>query len=236
MFESSVLEGLLRQAVIDDINREADKWEEISRTSPPIQFSHRHNRRMKTIFAETKRLIHKRESYNEIPIGLRRFARKLAYAAAMILVVFNLLVLSVPAVRAAAGQAVVSFFEKFANFNQTVSSQTGSFDTGFRPKFVPNGFNEISCSITDSIVTIIYCNEFDEMISFVYASDTDLLQVNSEDVDYVEIVSNNIAYYLFTANSDDYVNMIVWDKDGLRYSVDGNIPLNELLMIAESVE
>jgi hypothetical protein len=236
IFENPIIEGLLRQAVIDDVNREAERWEEINKNSPPVQFSRRHNRRMKAIFAETKRLINKREIHDEIPIRLRRFARTLAYAAAVVIIAFNILILTIPTVRAAAGEAIVNFFDKYVSFSPYPNDESEIFNSELRPIYIPSGYTETSSSILGEVVLILYDNEAGDILSFSYGSTDDLLQVNNENVDYSEVVIDNIIYYVFIANSIDYVNMVVWEKDNLRFSVDGNIPTDELIKIAASVK
>jgi hypothetical protein len=228
----SIFEALLRQAVIDDVRHEAVKWEEVNKNSPPIEFSRKHKRRMKVIFAETKRLLQKNE-ISAVPITLRRIARRVLYAAAAALIAFNLLLLTVPAVRASAGEAIVDFFDKFAIFAQN-ENPNETFNASLKPKYIPEGYTEISAAATGGIVMTIYENN-DDILSFAYASDSDLMQVNNESVDYSEVVYGGVSYSVFTANSSGYANMVVWDKDGLRFSVDGNIPTDELIKMAESV-
>jgi hypothetical protein len=83
---------------------------------------------------------------------------------------------------------------------------------------------------------ILYENEAGDILSFSYGAIDDLLQVNNEGVDYSEVVIDNITYYVFNANTPDSVNMIVWDKNDLRFTLGGDISVDELLKIADSVK
>ncbi|MDR0949473.1 MAG: DUF4367 domain-containing protein, partial [Lachnospiraceae bacterium] len=99
-----------------------------------------------------------------------------------------------------------------------------------------NDFVKIqSSSLTDTI-TIVYGNDKDEYIEFHGVSSDSSVSVNNENVNYGQFFYDGITYHTFSATSTDYKSSVVWDNGGYRFYVSGNVTIEMLLDVAQSVD
>ncbi|MDR1328183.1 MAG: DUF4367 domain-containing protein [Oscillospiraceae bacterium] len=220
--DNSVLEAVFRQAVIENYENELDELN----NEPDVSVSDRHRRRMEALFAKARR-----EKQTAVIIV---WAKRFSAAAASLLVIVGALLMTVPAVRASAGEAFVAFCEKYVTFGSG-SAEVPDAAVDWSPTFIPEGFSESSRAQFTTITVIRYADAEGEIIEFMYMPADDSMSVNYEHVDYGQTLHGDIVYHTFAAETDEYKSAVVWDTDGYIFNVTAYLPVEQLLEIAWSV-
>ena len=139
----------------------------------------------------------------------------------------------VPHVRAAVIETITEWYEKFVRFTTNAPE---SEKTNLEPGYLPEGFAEIFRNEMDKTTSIIYGNEDGTMITFQALRDQGSLSVDNEEMIYKISEIDGIEYHIFTSTEDNGENSIVWDMGSQRYKVSSVLSVNELVIIALSVE
>jgi glutathione S-transferase len=220
MFSDSFSEAIFAQAVVDDFEQEMVNSRD---DNAPIQFSERHKRRMDAMFSREQRQVR----FKRIFTGARRVA-----AAIALFTVLSMSLLAVPAVRAAVG-SVIEWFDEYVQFS---GADTASDGTRREPSYLPDGFIETDRVNENSFLSITYTGASGKMLMFICIPADDSISVNNEDVEYGQTTKEGIVYHTFSAENEDYMSSVVWDLAGNRYCVGAQLPIADLLAIAQSVE
>jgi len=212
----AALDAIIKYAVTESVER---RIAEVKTDNTPYTFSKRHERRMKALFKHMGRRID-------------TYINRIVAAIAVLLIMTNGVLLTNAAVRGAVGGAVITWFDKYAKF----SSEEAPIAVLWEPAYVPGGYFEIYRNQQDEgISMLLYTDEDDKLLQFLYDSDENSLSVNNEGVVYGQEMKDAIVYHTFTAETDEYASSVVWDMDGYRFCVAGMLPIDELLRIAQSV-
>ena len=222
----SVFEALFRQAVIDNIYEEVNSYPPDEELAEIYTFSDAHEKRMKKLFAREAR-----------KASLRTIAKWSRRAAAAITIVVTMLsgtLLSVPQVRAAVAQTLTEWYEKFVRFT---SNAPETEKTNLEPRYIPEGFVEVSREEIPMMLTVIYLNSGGyTTIAFQSFRASDSASIDNEDMNYLALEIDGVRYHLLTSNDGSGKNSIVWDVDGQRYTITSTISTDDLLKMAISVK
>ena len=223
IFKNHLSETIFRQAIIDNLERD------IAETckQPDIEVSERQERRMKKLFAKERR--------RKRGIAVRLWAKRLIAAAALIFAVFGGALLTASQVRATVADVFVKWFNNFTQFGQNASTTDEVFIPDWHPTKLPEGFSEIRKSQIWEIITILYVNEQSVYLKFQCVPNGGSLSVNNENAVYAQILHEGIVYHTFTADSSEHQSAVVWDTDGLIFTISANLPIEQILDIAWSV-
>ena len=219
-------EAMLKHAVILDFDREMAAMPSEEELSKTLSFSPRHVARMRKLFAAAAR----RDAMRRVFIAARRVA---AFAVVTAGILFGLLMLS-PRVRSAVGGTFVEWFDTFTRFGSHEQTDTGGFDKGLRPSHLPEGFGESAVVENAEMVMVIY-NNGDSQISFSYCPVEMHVSVNNEDVAYEEGSVDGCRFSVFAAQIDGKDNIVVWEAEGVRLTLNSSVGVEELLRVALSV-
>ncbi len=197
--------------------------------------SKKYNRRMHNFLKRAERQ-EKWTEWKSITVPLKRIA-----VAVMLVCTVSLgCILSISAVREAIWKTIVSWYEEYievlfvADEDVVAPTEilvykdpTSGLDGYERFEIVRTAHSYcIEYELSDKIV--VY-----EQSALGYAP---LLLTNSDSILYDITVSNNSGVYAeYTLNDTNYIGL-TWNDGIYQYSLDGNISLDELVAIAESVE
>ncbi|MGN0552182.1 MAG: DUF4367 domain-containing protein [Oscillospiraceae bacterium] len=75
-----------------------------------------------------------------------------------------------------------------------------------------------------------------EKICFNYSlAEGSSITVDNESHRYKEIIEYNIIYYFYKSEQDDF-NTLIWFDEKYAYSIDAQIPEDEIIKIAENIK
>jgi hypothetical protein len=222
IFKDDALEAVFRQAVIDNFERELEEIEK----EPDVPVSERQQHRMASLLAKGQR------RGNAVPVFV--WIKKLASVAAALFILLSAALLTVPEVRASVGEAIIMWFDAFAQFGQGDSDEADIAE--WRPTSPPEGFIESEKIQAGEITAIYYTNGVGAVIEFTYVTNDNTLSTSNEGVEYGQSSHGGIVYHTFAAVSGDYKSAVVWDTDGYLFAVTGYLPMEQLLETAWSVE
>jgi hypothetical protein len=178
---------------------------------------------MDALFSREQR----RVRLNRIFTGARRVA-----AAIALFTVLSMSLLAVPAVRAAVG-TIINWFDEYVQFT---GSDVAVEEIRQEPSYLPDGFVETGRINENSFLSITYTDASGKMLMFTCIPADDSISVNNEDVEYGQTTKEGIVYHTFSAENEDYMSSVVWDLAGNRYCVGAQLPITDLLAVAQSVE
>jgi hypothetical protein len=217
---------LFRQAVIDNYEEEILAIPSEKELSKLYSFSDMHIARMKRLFARAERL----ERLNSAAKWARRCAVVAIVTAAVLFSAF----MTDSEVRAAIKSVIIEWFDQFTKFTSRQDSTKESQE--WEPSYVPEGFTEDERYGDFGRLTIRYSDSKGNTIAFTYIGQSDSASLDNENRDFYEVEAEKTIYYVFEAETSDKGNSVIWDKEGYRFTVRGQLPISELLNIAESVE
>lgn len=223
-----IFEAMLRRAVIENLDREIDTLEDEVKREGPFAFSERHERRMKRLFARTRR----REAFTSLSKWSRR-------VAAVVLIAVTLLfgaLMFVPEVRAAVVNTVVVWYEKFTQFIFR-SEESAAADAHWEITGLPEGYELSGSEFGEDVSYADYVNlSTSDMILFEYRAGSLSISVNNEEMGYTKSTYKGVQYHLFVADKPDDFNKLIWENNGYRFNIRSMLGQDELLKIAESIQ
>jgi len=223
----SFYEAILKQAVINDYLRELESLPTEQELEKTLSYSPRHVTRMKKLFASETRREYSKKFFSTA-------SKAVAVAAIVLGILFSFLMLNSD-VRAVVVDTIVEWFETFTRF-QSPQSERETFNPSLRPSYVPESFMEtlVHEDRESSTVTVVYEND-SNIIVFNFAPIDTSLSVNNEDVEFRVITEDGVLFYLFESADEVTNNNVVWEYDGLRFSLVSTISIDTLLHMAQSL-
>lgn len=109
----------------------------------------------------------------------------------------------------------------------------------YSPEWLPNGYSKASISITDQRTRIVFTNEDDCWIRFVYMHNKDkpYLFIDTTDTEILQISINGYQGDLFLPKESSVAPAISWvGADDIVFFISGFVDEGELVRIAESVK
>lgn len=102
--------------------------------------------------------------------------------------------------------------------------------------YVVDGFelSQTNYDANGNINSLVYMRDLDTFYQVAKYTDSNLLIFDTEEYTSENVNVNGINYTYYKSN--DNRNSLIWNYNGYIYRVNGNIPLEEALKIAESIE
>jgi hypothetical protein len=158
--------------------------------------------------------------------------KKIGIVAAVFVAVFSVVLVTQPEVKAAVREVFVRWFDTHTQFT---GDNNEIIYKDWKLSNIPDGYVEIANEGASDCRTIIYQNE-NNLIAFNYASESQSISVNNENIEFSQIVENGIIYYIFSAENSDTESSVVWDFENYRFCLSGTVPVEELLKMSKYVE
>jgi hypothetical protein len=236
LFNEIADEETFAKAVKSNFKLEIDK---IENDKTPFNFSKRHENQMDKLLKQKKTIT--------ISVFINRFVT----VAAVIVIFMSGVLLTVPEIRAVVGNTFSEWFNK----EQVITPPEPIEIKNYQINYIPNGFNLTKKHELNGVNSINYTDTDGNFLVFSYTSENSEITVNNENTMYKTYVENGIVYQTFTA-VDDYTfipndtpeneysipntknapNSILWENNDVKFAVEGQLPISELLKIAKSVE
>jgi len=218
-----VFDAIFVQAVIDNFMDELDSLPQDKELAQNYMYSASHEERMRRLF--------KREKLKDYFKSMTVYLKKVA---AIIVIIAALLfggMMTIPQVRATTVQSFVKWFDEFTKF-----APQGTESNEWEPSYLPNGYSEIDKVTSAELSFIVFQDNKGNQFSFTYVPANGSVSVNNEEVDYSQITDGSIVYHIFVSENGMKNSSIIWDQDGLRFTLEGKLTKDELLKVARSVE
>jgi len=222
--KDSVFDALFNQAIIDNFYDDLDSFKQETELSVPYTFSPEHEKRMSVLFSGEKR----KKRFNTV----LTWSKRIAAAFVITLAVLFSGLMFVPEVRATIIDIALEWYEGY------VRLPTGSGEgkiSQLESAYIPDGFWEDYRNETHEGTTIIYNNKNSNIILFHISLTSSHLSVNTDGVTYETIQNESRMYHVFTAYKSGSRNTVIWEYDGNRYYISSIISIDELLLMAASV-
>jgi len=227
----SIFEALFRQAVVDDYTDEIDSIPPNEELAKTLSFSPGFELKMKKVFARDRR--------KDIFTAFIKHTKRVAVFVLILTTLLSGALLAHPEVRAAVGNVIVQWFEKFTSFTyHSGVSEEDSVVKHFRPQFLPNGFSESEALDLESMMLIIYSDGSDGIIYLQYSlgDDTSMsVAVDNEYTEIKEVIMYGSKALIITDLIGDGMNGVVFMLDGYVINIKSNLPIDVVVQIAESV-
>ncbi len=187
-----------------------------------ITFSKKHQRYMNNLFDKM------RDGY------YHRFTKRatVALIAAVMVLIMTATAFAIPASR----DFIIDRLTGHAFYSIDAE---GYYDvTDLHIGYIPEGFEKTDSNFTSQVYDIEYYNESgDEYIIITKSSNKEPIDIDTEHNIINEIEHNGRNYISFssTVGSGRYNIDLLWNDGRYIYMVDGNVPLEELLKIADEV-
>jgi len=166
----------------------------------------------------------------------KKNAMKVAVSVIVVIFISGTVLLSVDATRNYIFNAIIKWQED--HFSLEHDDNVLSSTEIYRPKYLPEGFNEISSNVIGEVVIrIIYQNEAGTEIIFKqYPSQSFNMLADNEDKEYTTIKINGQETYFFEATKFDKNNIAIWESNGTIFNIASEVKISELILIAESIK
>lgn len=221
-----LFDALFRQAVIDNYEEELSVIPTKKELSTLYSLSDEHIARMKRLFSQAERL--------EMLRSAAKWTRRCVAVVIVGFVVLFGVLMTVPEVRATVKSVIIEWFDQFTKFTSGQDSTKESLE--WEPSYVPEGFTEDERYGDFGRLTIWYLDSKGNSIVFAYINQSDSVSVDNENRDFYEVEVTGTTYYIFESETSDKGNTVIWDKEGYRFTIEGQSPGGELLNTAKSVE
>jgi len=227
---AAITETILSYAVNENFKREMAAIPPDSELAKIYVFSERHEKRMKSLFANERR--------KEITVKvLIKFKFVALVGLVSIAVLFGSLLTS-QNVRAAVGRTMIEWYDQFTRFSYEGTNTPDEFMDWY-PLYIPDGFEESEITdFGDNMKQIRYVSQENGTTIFFEYSQTEgaTISIDNEHSVYEPIFIDGIDYQIFRAMSDEYRNKILWRMDGdYRFYLASTIHIDEMIKMAVSV-
>lgn len=120
------------------------------------------------------------------------------------------------------------------------SDQESSSNSVYRPTWVPPDFEMISETILDSVSTIVYKNDTNEIVVFTYFQNTGpaIFQIEGDGTESSsQVFINGISADMYLDSEEGESNVIIWadESEGTMFRISAPFGENELVRMAESI-
>lgn len=182
-------------------------------------------------------------------ISLRKAAKtalkgalKATMSAACVLGVVFMVLMTQPRVYAAVLDAVRDIntdHDEFTFPDNDYSEGSAYLNQNIRLHNLPEEFVLRQIYFSDSDISITYESIYgDDIISFTYgiSHSGSLICIDNEHHSYTKLNKNGIEYHCYEKTDDNSDNMLLWVNDGYNFMITAQLPMDELVQMAENVE
>lgn len=201
---------------------------------PPIDELNKRFQPSPELVAQIKKLIEKDKREKR----QARFTKKARKAAACIAVVFALAAVTLFSVEASRNYILnaVLDWQKGSTGIRFEETPSGTENGLYRPTYLPEGFREVLLQ-KGGITIITYENgEGKKIRLYQEQADSGTTFVDNDHTEYTEATVNGKTAYLFKAVSEDTANTLIWEDNGIVFTLSSVIDSKELIKIAESLK
>jgi len=218
----------LKQCLFEAMEADVEKLKKQTASSEPIVFSQKFEAGMQVIIDGVEKKAKRR-------VMMKNFA--VASAAALVLVIGGFSISTSNATASKPMVDIVAWVKEYFNFEKGDENQEEvalSFDES-RILYVPEGFTKSGEKILFNSVIYNYTSSQGMYFNInVYTNQLSSNQ-NDENIQYEISVSESGQEYSYVQSEE--ANVIFWyNKEGLFYRLNGNITLDELIMIMENIQ
>jgi len=224
-------EAMLKEAVTANFQAKMDALPSKEETLREYQFSAKHTRRMKKLFAMERRTPFARQIHS--------FAKAAALVLCVAAVLFASVLAVSPQIRAAVWEAIVRVFDRHTEieFREPEGSPIREA-RDFSPRHIPQGYmltHEEFFEPHGESYTAIYKNADGDMLVFG-VDPPGQVSVDNEYLVYYTEIHAGVTYHIHESHDGERESVIIWSMDGFAYSLYGLVPVDELMTVAQSVE
>lgn len=227
MSDKHMMSGLWDQILDEAAMRAADHLGEIAPSSPPVQFSKEHEEKMRRLFRRVRRK--KRMK------AVRRYSIRAAVVILTLGVVATATIFSVDAFRIRFLNFVMDVNPTYTELQLKEEQTHGSYaNNTIELSYVPTGFVVEQERIVSNYLNISFRNNG---VSFSFSRSS--IQVASTiDTENAELKNFTINGMEAILSAKEEVSILAWHDDRYAYEVlvDGNMPEDEIIQIAEGVK
>jgi hypothetical protein len=137
----------------------------------------------------------------------------------------------IPNVRTTVINALYAWTAQYAEFKGDVHTEL----TYWEPMYIPPGYVETERFDSPGFVKIYYQDKNGSLLSFEATPKDASVAINNEAVSYRTETIGDIVYHVFEIYDDSDYNQIVWENAEALFNVSAQLPIGELLTVAQSV-
>jgi hypothetical protein len=223
-----ISESILKQAVIENHDREMAEIPDNDALAKLYTFSERHEARMKALFAQVQR----KETRVKIYKATRRIAAVIILVTA---VLFGALLINSD-VRAAVRQVIIEWYERYTRFSFSGSGEDVGKTVEWYPSYLPEGFDAAETLNMIGLTVVTFINGSGETIKFEYGLADEIgISVDNERAVYETITDGVVEYHVFYGKTDEDRSKVIWGNDDYAFLMMSLIDADELIKTAFSV-
>lgn len=232
------------------INREVDK--EIFETLLKLAITQNHHHELAAIPSEDElsrqysfsprfinrigRLIRKEKHARAI----RSFSQYTVKTAAVIAIILALTfgaVMAMPEVRATVFDVIIEWFDTHTSYSFSQNTSPRKEILLWQPSYLPANFHESSMKRAGDITTVVYKNDAENLIYFIYtqANEGYSFAIDNEHAVHSQIKLNGIPADIFKAKTALDSSHVIWQENGFSLHLMSTIPYEELIKMADSI-
>lgn len=128
---------------------------------------------------------------------------------------------------------IIDNFDIFSRYKLT-ESNNNAVSSEITVGYIPEGFELTNEQELSRLIINDYYNSNGEVFTITKSTSSSKVEFDTE-TGSIENIENNSQIYIFYVDENNY-NYLVWNKNDYVYQVDGTLPKDELLKIAETVK
>jgi len=145
--------------------------------------------------------------------------------------------LSVEASRIAIFNTLIEWKDKYTKIQFDHMPAVNERKSIYLPAYLPEGFCDSEKIYLSNTVLLTYKNKAGEEILIQQSSvGTGSSSVDNENTNFKEISVSGHKAYLFTAQTPDSLNTLIWECDGVVFKISSVYDSTELIQIGESMK
>ena len=220
----SLFEAMLTLALKESFEQSINELPSEEELSETVSISELQEARMKKLFTKAER--------QERIQAAMKWTRQAAAVVFVITVLFGSLMITRD-VRATVISTVIHWADGITHF---FTNGANIELAAMEPEYIPDGYTESARVRTENLIAITYTDNSGSIILLRAIPANSSLEINIVDMEYEQVLIRNVIYHLFKAEITGKLNYIVWDTHDRRYYVGAQLPVEQLLEVAQSLK
>jgi hypothetical protein len=219
-------DAMLRRALIDKLDDEADALPSKQELNHMYTFSEAHKNKMTNLFAKNRR--------SEILASFVKWGKRAAiFIIITSTVLLGTLMLSSD-VRAAVRSVIIRIYEQFTRFE---FSDVPTEEQHWELTKIPEGYELNHYFYYSGHSLSYYINPTTgRNMSFTFMHGIGITAMDNEDMDISIVVLDGVEYHVFVSLMPDKNSAVIWQCSGYQFSMDANLGFDDILALAKSVQ